>query len=45
VWLSSPARTVLDALPRRGPGVFTPARTGTPLSVQAFDAFWCTVYA
>ena len=31
--------------PRRGPGVFTPARTGTALSVQAFDAFWCTVRA
>ena len=45
VWLSSPARAVLDALPRRGPGVFTSAKTGTVLSVHTFDAFWRTVRA
>ena len=43
VWLSSAARTVLEALPRRAIWVF-PRRRGTgPLS--SIDEFWCTVRA
>ena len=40
VWLSSPARAVLDRLPRTGPWMF-PASTGTgPLSAGTLDRFW-----
>ncbi|MCY4378082.1 MAG: site-specific integrase [Spirochaetaceae bacterium] len=40
VWLSSPARAVLDRLPRMGPWMF-PASTGTgPLSAGTLDRFW-----
>ena len=40
VWLSAPAREVLDRLPRQGPWVFpSPQRSG-PLSATALDVFW-----
>ena len=40
MWLSSPARAVLDRLPRTGPWMF-PASTGTgPLSAGTLDRFW-----
>ncbi len=40
VWLSAPARKILDELPRQGPWVFpSPLRQG-PLSVTALDVFW-----
>ena len=40
VWLSSPARAVLDGLPRKGEWVFpSPQRRG-PLSVTMFETFW-----
>ena len=40
VWLSSPARAVLDGLPREGKWVFpSPPKPG-PLSLTIFDTFW-----
>ena len=40
VWLSSPARAVLDGLPRKGRWVFpSPQRPG-PLSLTVFETFW-----
>ena len=40
VWLSTPARAVLDGLPRCGKWVFpSPQRPG-PLSLTVFDTFW-----
>ena len=40
VWLSSPARAVLDGLPRKGRWVFpSPQRRG-PASVSLFQIFW-----
>ena len=40
VWLSSPARALLDRLPRTGKWVFPSARTDKPLCVDALDVFW-----
>ena len=45
VWLSSPARALLERLPRTGKWVFPSARTDKPLSVHALEAFWCKVRA
>ena len=43
VWLSLPARAVLDGLPRRGKWVFpSPQRRG-PLSATVFERFWSRV--
>ena len=43
VWLSSPARTVLDGLARQGKWVFpSPQRQG-PVSATVFDKFWSRV--
>lgn len=40
VWLSSPARAVLDGLPREGKWVFpSPQRQG-PVSATVFERFW-----
>ena len=40
VWLSSPARAIMDGLPRRGQWVFpSPQRQG-PVSPIVFDSFW-----
>ena len=40
VWLSWPARAVLDGLPRKGRWVFpSPQRQG-PVSVSVFETFW-----
>ena len=40
VWLSSPARDILDGLPRRGKWVFpSPQRQG-PVSSTVFETFW-----
>ncbi len=40
VWLSSPARAVLDGLPRKGRWVFpSPCKPG-PLSLTIFETFW-----
>ena len=40
VWLSSPARAVLDGFPRRGKWVFpSPQRQG-PVSMTIFETFW-----
>ncbi len=40
VWLSSPARRVLDALPRRGSRVFPSGAAGSSLAPQAMNRFW-----
>ena len=40
VWLSSPARAVLDDLPRQGRWVFPSSRRRGPLSTMAFHGFW-----
>ncbi|MCY4470367.1 MAG: tyrosine-type recombinase/integrase, partial [Thiotrichales bacterium] len=45
VWLSSPARSVLERLPRAGKWVFPSSRTDRPLNVHALEAFWCKVRA
>ena len=43
VWLSSPARAVLDGFPRRGKWVFpSPQRQG-PVSAPVFERFWSRV--
>ena len=43
VWLSSPARAVLDGLPRQGKWVFpSPQRQG-PVSAPVFERFWSRV--
>ena len=43
VWLSSPARAMLDGLPRRGKWVFpSPQRQG-PVSSMVFERFWSRV--
>ena len=43
VWLSSPARSVLERLPRTGQWVFPSSRTGKLLNVHALEAFWAKV--
>ena len=40
VWLSSPARDVLDRLPRRGRWVFPSPKRRGPVSAEAFWPFW-----
>ncbi|MYE60450.1 MAG: tyrosine-type recombinase/integrase [Alphaproteobacteria bacterium] len=40
VWLSSPARAVLDGVPRQGEWVFPSARTREPVSSTVFEQFW-----
>ncbi len=40
VWLSSPARAVLDGLPREGQWVFPSPRRRAPASSAMFDKFW-----
>ena len=43
VWLSSPARAILDGLPWQGKWIFpSPQRRG-PLSLTTFEAFWWRV--
>ena len=43
VWLSSPARAVLDGLPRQGKWVFPSPRRQGPVSSVVFDKFWSRV--
>ena len=45
VWLSSPARAVLERLPRTGRWVFPTRRAHKPLCTGAFDAFWWRIRA
>ena len=45
VWLSSPARALLDRLPRAGRWVFSSARTGGRLPLPTLEAFWREVRA
>ena len=45
VWLSSPARAVLERLPRTGRWVFPARRALKPLCTGAFDAFWWRIRA
>lgn len=45
VWLSSPARTVLERLPRTGRWVFPTRRAHKPLCTGAFDKFWWRIRA
>ena len=40
VWLSSPARRILDGLPRRSPWVFPSPRRDRHLSKDMLDRFW-----
>ncbi len=40
VWLSTPARAVLDGLPREGKWVFPSPRRPGPLSLTTFETFW-----
>ena len=40
VWLSSPARDVLDGLPRQGRWVFPSPRTAGPVSSTVLEDFW-----
>ena len=40
VWLSSPARAVIERLPRTGRWVFPARRAGKPLCPGVFDKFW-----
>ncbi len=40
VWLSSPARRILDELPRTTPWVFPSSRTGTSIHTATVDLFW-----
>ena len=45
VWLSQPARDILDRLRRRGHWIFPAARKRGPLSSTWLDSFWCRVRA
>ena len=40
VWLSSPARAVLDGLPRKGRWVFPSPQRRAPASSSVFETFW-----
>ena len=40
VWLSSPARRILDGQPRTSPWVFPSPGTGKSISVSGVNAFW-----
>ena len=43
VWLSSPARAVLNDLPRRGKWLFPSPRSPRPVSSAVFETFWSRV--
>lgn len=43
VWLSSPAREVLDGLPRTGPFAFPATRRSGPMSTETLYRVWRTV--
>ena len=43
VWLSSPARAILDGLPRRGEWVFPAPQGQGPVSPVVFDSFWSRI--
>ena len=45
VWLSRPARKVLDGIERNGAWVFAAPRTGGPSGRNWLDSFWYTVRA
>ena len=45
VWLSEPARAILDRLPKAGRWVFPAARGGRPRTVVWLDRFWWDVRA
>ena len=45
VWLSRPARAILDRLPRTGPWVFPALRAGGPRDPGWLDCFWQDVRA
>ena len=45
VWLSAPAREVLDRLPRKSAWVFPAPRTGGPLPPRTLDAAWFSLRA
>ena len=45
VWLSEPARNILDALERKGRWVFPAFRTAGPQSKGRLDRFWWTLRA
>ena len=45
VWLSSPARAVLERLPREGRWVFCSEKTGRRLPIPTLEAFWGKVRA
>ena len=45
VWLSEPARTVLDGLERKGRWMFPARRSGSPQSKSWLDQFWWTLRA
>lgn len=45
VWLSTPARDILDMLDRKGRLVFPSARTDRPLTTRWLDSFWNEVRA
>ena len=45
VWLSSPARAILDGLPREAPWIFPSPRTDSFLSAQALGTVWHRVRA
>ena len=41
VWLSFPARRILDQQPRRSPWVFPSTRTGASIGMTSVHCFWC----
>ncbi len=45
VWLSSPARRILDGLPRRGRWMFPSSRREQHLSLTTLNRFWRDVHA
>ena len=45
VWLSAPARAVLERLPRTGRWIFPTRRAHKPLCTGAFDKFWWRIRA
>ncbi len=40
VWLSSPARRILDEQPQSSPWIFPSCRTGNSVSISAVERFW-----
>ncbi len=45
VWLSSPARTILNGLPRQSPWVFPSGHARAPVSSSAAIRFWTSIRA